>query len=136
MNLTNHKIPIKEDRKTYYSCQYHVLWCSKYKRQVFSPEIMSRLNEIIVEVAKQYKFDILELSIFESYVHLIVNVSPRLDIYKIVLKIKSKAKVLLKEFPKLNSRLPCLWSGANFIYSVGNINLDVINNFLEEQRGK
>ena len=136
MNLTNYIAGVKKDDKTYYSCQYHVLWCTKYKRAVFSENIMKRLKEIIIETADTYKFEILESSIFESYVHLIINVSPKLDVYKMVLRIKSNAQILLKEFSELNSRLPCLWSGTNFIYSVGNVSLDEIHNFLEQQKGK
>lgn len=136
MELTNKKISVSQDGKMVWVSQYHVIFCTKYKRNVFSKEIRERLGKIIYETAEKFKFKVLELSIFESYVHILLNVSPKLDVYKMVLRIKSEAQVLLKEFPELNSRLPCLWSGANFIYAVGDIELDEINKFLEEQRGK
>lgn len=136
MEITNKKISVSQDGKIVWVNQFHVLFCVKYKRDVFSKVIRKRLGEIIYQTAEKFKFKVLELSIFESYVHLLLNVSPKLDIYKMVLRIKSEAQILLKEFPELNSRLPCLWSGANFIYGVGDIELDEINKFLEEQRGK
>lgn len=136
MNLENEKVSVNQDGKLHYSSQFHVLFCTKYKRNVFNEEIRKRLGQIIYDTAETCKFKVLKLSIFESYVHTVLDVSPKLDIYKMVLRIKSNAQVLLKEFPDLDSRLPSLWSGTNFIYGVGDISLEEINKFLEEQRGK
>jgi len=136
MELNNRKTDVSADGKLVWNCQYHVIWCVKYKRGVFNEQIMLRLKEIIRETASKHKFEVLECEVFESYVHLVMSVSPKLDIYKMVLRIKSEAQILLKEFPELDSRLPCLWSGTNFIYGVGEISLRDITTYIESQIGK
>jgi putative transposase len=45
------------------------------------------------------------------------------------------SNVLRKEFPELKSRLPTLWTQSKFISSVGSVTLEVVKQYIEEQRG-
>ncbi|MEM0139116.1 MAG: transposase [Ferroplasma sp.] len=47
---------------------YHFVWCSKYRRKVITPDIESRLEEIIRGVAHENGWEIIALETIKRYV--------------------------------------------------------------------
>ncbi|MEM0139590.1 MAG: transposase [Ferroplasma sp.] len=47
---------------------YHFVWCSKYRRKVITPDIESRLEEIIRGVAYENGWEIIALETIKRYV--------------------------------------------------------------------
>ena len=120
-----------------YSCQYHIVFCPKYRRKVLSDEISVRMKEIFYEVANKYKFNIIEVEIMPDHVHLLIDCNPRFGITECVKKIKNySAKIIRDEFPYLKSRLPSMWTRSTFITTVGAVTLDVVKKYIEDQKGK
>ena len=120
-----------------YSCQYHVIFCPKYRRKILVDGIDTRMKELIKEREKDWGYEILEMEIMPEHVHLLLDVNPKVGIYNVVNHIKGYAsKILRHEFPKLKSRLPCLWSRAKFISTVGSVNLEIVKKYIEDQKGK
>ena len=120
-----------------YACQYHVIFCPKYRRGVLTDAIEIRLQEIFNQVKDKYQFEILEMEIRPDHVHLIIDFNPRFGIMECVRKLKgASARTLRKEFPALKSRLPSLWTRSAFISSVGAITLGVVKRYLENQKNK
>ncbi|MFQ6125263.1 MAG: transposase, partial [Candidatus Heimdallarchaeota archaeon] len=50
----------KSDNHLVYSCQYHVIFCPKYRRPVLKERIAERLKELILEKQKEYEYEILD----------------------------------------------------------------------------
>lgn len=120
-----------------YSCQYHVIFCPKYRRKVLNAPIDSRLKEIFLEVAQEYQFMILEMEVMPDHVHLLIDCNPRFGIMDAVTKLKAKtSRILREEYPELKSRLPSLWTRSAFISSVGAVSLDVVKQYIENQKGQ
>ena len=120
-----------------YACQYHVIFCPKYRRRVLTDGIEVRLQEIFNEVKEKYRFEILEMEIMPDHVHLIIDVNPRFGIMECVRKLKgASSRILRKEFPSLKSRLPSLWTRSAFISSVGAVTLEVVKRYIENQKNK
>jgi len=46
-----------------YSCEYHVVWCPKYRRKVLVGEIAIRLKEIVREIVEEKHGQLLEIAI-------------------------------------------------------------------------
>lgn len=46
------------------------------------------------------------------------------------------SRYLRDEFPKLKSKLPCLWTRGYFCESVGHISEATIKKYIEEQKNK
>jgi len=44
----------KSKWNVYYSCQYYIGWCPKYRRKVLSEERAERLKHIIAEVCQEF----------------------------------------------------------------------------------
>jgi len=120
-----------------YSCQYHVIFCPKYRRPVLKDEIAERLKELILEKQEEYGYKVLDMEVMPDHVHLLLDVNPKIGVFRIVNKIKGyTSNVLRKEFPELKKRLPTLWTHSKFISSVGAVTLEVVKRYIEEQRGK
>jgi putative transposase len=63
-------------------------------------------------------------------------VNPQIGIAKIVGQIKGyTAHVLWEAFPGLKKRLPSVWTRSKFISSVGAVTLEVVQRYIETQKG-
>lgn len=135
MEITNKSKTYKSKFHLIYSCQYHVIFCPKYRRKVLKDGIDIRLKEIFLEVANKYDFEIVEMEIMSDHVHLLIDCNPRFGIMECVAKLKgTSAKTLKDEFPHLKSRLPNIWTRSAFISTVGSVSLDVVKKYIENQK--
>lgn len=118
-----------------YSCKYHVIWCSKYRRKVLVEEVGQRLKELIVGVSSELRVDIIEMEIMPDHVHLLLEVDPQFGIHRAVKNIKGKtSRILRAEFISLRTRLPSLWTNSYFVATVGGAPLEVIKQYIESQK--
>lgn len=135
MNISNGNKEYKSKSHLIYSCQYHVIFCPKYRRQVLKEGVDVRLKEIFLAVSKEYDFEIVEMEVMPDHVHLLVDCNPRFGIMNCVTKLKgTSSKILRDEFPWLKSRIPTLWTRSAFISTVGAVSLDVVKKYIEEQK--
>jgi len=137
MEIKQYKKKYKSSHCLVYSCQYHIVFCPKYRRRVLTSQVAERLKELILEKQKDYGYEVIEMDIMPDHVHLLLDVNPQIGIIKVVSKIKGyTAHELRKEFPHLKSRLPCLWTRSKFISTVGSVSLFVVKKYIEDQKGK
>jgi putative transposase len=131
--------PLKQYKsKTHltYSCQYHVIFCPKYRRKILKNGIDIRLKELFLEIADTYDFQIIEMEIMPDHVHLLIDCNPRFGIMDCINKLKGiTANRLRKEFPEIKSKLPTLWTRSAFISTVGSVSLEVVRSYIEKQKG-
>lgn len=125
----------KSNTNITYDCQYHVIWCPKYRRKVLQYGVDVRLKEILLEVATEKNATILEMEIMPDHVHLLVSVDPQFGIHKLIKFMKGRSSRYLRlEFPWLKKRLPTLWTNSYFVATVGGATLDIIKKYIEEQK--
>lgn len=128
-------VPFKSNRNILYSCKYHVVWCPKYRRRVLVNRVDTRLKEIITETALEFQADLIELEVMPDHVHLLVEVDPQFGIHRLVKQMKGRSSRLLRqEFPTLKSRLPSLWTNSYFVSTVGGAPLEIIKQYIENQK--
>ncbi len=135
MQIQNSDKIYHSDHSIVYSCQYHVVFCPKYRRSVLVDGIDIRLKELILEKQQEYLYTVIDLEVLPDHVHLILDVDPRLGISDIIGKIKGyTAHILRSEFPGLRSRLPSLWTRSKFVSSIGAVSLDIVKRYIENQK--
>ena len=137
MEISNSLKQYKTSEHLVYSCQYHVIFCPKYRRKVLNPPYDTALKEMFCNVAAKYNFSILDMEVMPDHVHMLIDCNPRFGIIECVKKLKATtAHDMREKFPELKKRLPTLWTRASFISSVGAVSLDVVKQYIEGQKGK
>ena len=137
LKIANIKRDYRTTNKTLYSCQYHVIWCTKYRRKVLDTQIQNRLKQLICDQQDEYEYNIREMETQSEHIHLLIEIPPIHSVDKIVGKIKGyTSKVLREEYPSLKSRLPSLWTRSKFVSSCGGVTLKVIKDYIESQSGQ
>lgn len=118
-----------------YSCKYHIVWCPKYRRKVLVGEVENRLKEIVNQVCNELHVQIIEMEVMPDHIHLLLEADPQLGIHKVVKMIKGRSsRILRAEFRTIKSRLPSLWTNSYFISTVGGAPLEVIKQYIEQQK--
>lgn len=133
--MSEFKLQYKRNNNVVYSCKYHVVWCPKYRRAVLVDGADVRLKQIIQESCIELECELIELEVMPDHVHLLVEVDPQFGIHRLVKHIKGKSSRLLRsEFGFLKSRLPTLWTNSYFVSTVGGAPLEVIKQYIEQQK--
>jgi putative transposase len=127
--------PYKTDHSIVYRCQYHVIWCPKFRRRILVPPIDTRLKELILEKQSAYGYEVLAMEVMPDHVHLLLDVDPRIGIHKIVGQIKGwTSRAIGQEFPLVKRKLPGLWTRSQFMATVGTVSLEVVKQYIGNQK--
>jgi len=133
--MLEYNILYKSNNNVVYSCKYHVVWCPKYRRDVLRDGADIRLKQIIQDVCTENGSDLLEMEIMPDHVHLLVEVDPQFGVHTLVKRIKGRSsRILRQEFRECRTRLPSLWTNSYFVASVGGAPLQVIKQYIEQQK--
>lgn len=125
----------KSNRNVVYSCKYHVVWCSKFRRPVLISGVDAQLKEILRDVVAETESELIELEVLPDHVHLLVEVDPQFGIHKFVKLVKGRSsRFLRQEFPRLRSRLRTLWTNSYFVSTIGGSPLAVVKQYIENQK--
>jgi putative transposase len=136
MKLEQASKPYHTDHSIVYSCQYHVIFCPKYRRPVLNDSVSARMKELVMENQAEYGYAVMEMEVMPDHVHLLLDIDPRVGVNQVVAKIKGyTSHELRKEFPWLKKRLPTLWTRSKFISTVGAVTLEVVQQYIVNQKG-
>lgn len=125
----------KSNNNVVYSCKYHVVWCPKYRRSVLVNGVDKRLKRIILDTAKEYRAEVIELEVMPDHVHLLIEVDPQYGVHRMVRQLKGRSsRILRSEFPSLSTRLPTLGTNSYFVSTVGGSPLAVVKQYIENQK--
>jgi len=134
--MSNYLVSYKSLRHCVFSAKYHIVFCPKYRRSVLAPEIAERLKSILLETSTEIGCEILEMEVMPDHVHLLVEIPPPVGVTSFIGRIKGRsARILRAEFPVLRSKLSCLWTRSYFCSTVGGAPLEVVKQYVRDQKG-
>ena len=88
---------------------------------------MQRCSEIQAEI--------IEMEIMPDHVHLLIEVDPQFGINQAIRSIKGyTSHTLRSEFPELKTKLPTLWTNSYFVSTVGEAPLEIIKQYISNQK--
>lgn len=120
-----------------FNLNYHIVWCPKYRRKVLVGAIEARLKELLHEKAEALGVSVEGLEVMPDHVHLFISAPPSDAPQHFVNQFKGyTSRVLRQEFPALKSKLPSLWSRSYYIGAAGHVSAEVIQKYIEAQKGK
>ena len=75
--FTINKNDLSYGRGYVYSLQYHLVWCTKYRKKVLKVGIDVECKEMLEGLAQEYKFQILAMEVMPDHIHLLVDCRPQ-----------------------------------------------------------
>lgn len=92
-----------------YSLQYHLVWCTKYRKKVLKNGIDTECKEMLQNLAEEYKFQILAMEVMPDHIHLLVDCKPQFYISDMIKIMKGNlARQMFLLHPELKKEL---WGG-------------------------
>ena len=128
---------LRHGRTCVFNINYHIVWSTKYRKKVLTPEIESRLKEILFNVSQEKGFELAEIEVgTKDHVHIFVSAIPKISISYIVKMMKGiSGRLLLKEYPELSKELwkGELWNPSYYVETIGSISEDAIRKYIQDQ---
>lgn len=125
----------KHSNSCIYNINYHIIFCTKYRRPVIVDSIEARLKELVNNKCEEIGVDIKAMETMPDHVHLFVSANPTLAPHYIVQQVKGlTSRLLRQEFPSVKSRIPTLWTRSYYCESVGSLSEDAIKKYVENQK--
>lgn len=116
----------------------HLVFVTKYRRGVFTKEILDDMRPIFASVCRDFEAELIEFDGEDDHVHLLVNYPPKVAVSKLVNCLKGISSLLIrkKNYPSIKTKLwgGALWSPSYFAASCGGAPIDIIRQYIEQQR--
>ena len=132
------KYKLDKSSHAVFSLQYHLVLIIKYRRKALCDEaIRERLKNIVWDLAKQLSVEIIAQEPSEDHLHVLFKAKPTTDLVKVVNTFKGvTARLIRQEYPQLKDLLwgDSFWSDSYFIASTGQVSLDVLKAYVENQQ--
>lgn len=126
----------KKSKHCVYNINYHIVFCPKRRKAVLVDDIAKVLESIIRDKTQSVNIEILNLAIQPDHVHIFVSCPPTISPHKVVQLIKGgSSKILREKFPQLK-KIPAMWSGSYYAGTVGFVSDSVVQNYIDNQKGK
>jgi len=118
-----------------YTLKYHLVWYSKYRREVLTSKTTNDLHNLLRKKAEDLEVTIEALEVIPDHVHLFVSADKTDAPQRLANQYKRfTSRILRQNYPKLRSRLPSLWSRSYFIGPVGHVSEKTIKHYIENQK--
>ncbi|MFI7129675.1 IS200/IS605 family transposase [Nonomuraea sp. NPDC050153] len=129
---------VRTGRHVVYNLHAHLVFVTKYRRGVFTDEMLIRCEELMREVCAGFEVELREFNGEHDHVHLLVHYPPKVALSKLVNSLKGvSARMLRKEYSAhVRTYLwgGHFWSGSYFAGSVGGAPLNVLKQYIEQQK--
>ena len=129
---------LRRGRHVVYNLHVHLVFVAKYRRKVFTKEILDDMRGILESVCTDFEAQLVEFEGEDDHVHLLVNYPPKVSISKLVNSLKgvSSRMIRQKNYPSIKQKLwgDALWSPSYFAGSCGGAPIEIIRQYIEQQK--
>ena len=143
-NMEKDIFTIEENTLSYgrgyvYSLQYHLIWCTKYRKKVLVDGLDVECEKMLQALAEEYRFQILAMEVMPDHIHLLVNCKPQFFISDMIKIMKGNlARQLFLSHPELKKQLwgGHLWNPSYCAVTVSDRSREQILTYIEGQKEK
>ncbi len=128
---------IRHGRHCVFRLHVHLVFVTKYRRNVLDQDAVQRLRVIFTKVCRDFEAELSEISGEADHVHLRILYPPKHSVSSIVNSLKGVSSRLLRwERPDLQSHYwkGVLWSPSYFAASCGGARMSILRDYIEQQR--
>ena len=135
MNKTN----LKALNHCFYNINYHLVIVTKYRKKVITPAILSRLSDLIKERIEAWDGCLLEINGEPDHIHILFELPPKHAVADFVNALKTgtsrRIRAEFAEELKQHYWKPVFWSRSYCVVTCGGAPLEVVRQYIENQKG-
>ena len=138
-SILSTKNDIAYGRGYVYSLQYHIVWCTKYRKPILKDGIDTELKVYLHKLASDYEFTILAEEVMPDHIHLLLDCKPQFFPSDMVKILKGNtARWLFINHPELKKDLSGghLWNPSYCIVTVSDRSLSQVEEYIKSQKQK
>lgn len=129
---------IRHGRHCTFNMHVHLVFVTKYRRKVFTKEILKSLEDIFNNVCIDFEAKLIEFNGEHDHVHLLVHYPPKVAIANLVNSLKGVSSRLIrrKNYTSIQQNLwgNALWSPSYFAASCGGAPIEIIKQYIQQQQ--
>ena len=129
---------LRHGRHCVFALHAHLVFVTKYRRGVFTKEVIDDLRVIFAGVCLDFEAQLVEFDGEDDHVHLLVNYPPKVALSALVNSLKgvSSRMIRKKNYPSVRRKLwgGALWSPSYFAASCGGAPIEIVRQYIEQQR--
>lgn len=127
---------IRKGRHCVFNLHVHLVFVTKYRREIFTAAILQSLQKIFQKVCEVNDTILVECNGERDHVHLLLHYPPTSNVAKIVNSLKGvSSRMLRQKHPEIHYAYwrGVLWSPSYFAASCGGAPIDIIKLYIERQ---
>ena len=121
-------------RNCVFQTAYHVIWCSKYRKEVLVDKIAKATSDLVETICAEHGWPIITVEIQPDHIHLFLTVPPAIAVATVAKILKGTvARKLFLALPQLKKVLwgRHLWSPSYYVGTAGNVSAETIQRYIE-----
>ncbi|MDI2113787.1 IS200/IS605 family transposase [Commensalibacter nepenthis] len=134
----NSQQDIRHGRHCVFNIHIHLVFVTKYRKNVFNQMILDDLKGIFEKVCLDFQAELIEFNGEHDHVHLLINYPPKIAISNLVNSLKGvSSRMIRKKYAThLKQKLwgNHLWSPSYFAGSCGGAPISIIRQYIEQQQ--
>lgn len=121
-----------------YNTHYHLIWCTKYRNQIFNNQALAQEMKVLLkQIAQDNQIKIEQMEVMPEHIHLLISFRPSKAGSSVVKALKGRSAFLfLQKHPEIRHNQMWgghLWSPSYYFASVGNMSKETIERYINDQ---
>ena len=97
-------------------CQYHIVWCTRYRRDLLASPVKERMEEEIPRLCKEQGYTLRRLLVYPDWIGITVEVPPDVSPRQVLAKVRIPcAQIMHREYPKVVARTSSVFPLEYFV---------------------
>jgi putative transposase len=129
---------IRRGRSCVFLLHVHLVFVTKYRKNVFTRPILMELEKIFASVCRDFNAKLIEFNGENDHVHLLLNYPPKISLSSLINSLKGVSSRLIrrKGYNSIQKALwgNNLWSPSYFASSCGGAPLKILEQYIQQQK--
>jgi putative transposase len=122
-----------------YSLQYHLVWCTKYRKGVLVGNIAEEIQASLKTTAEELGIAIDVMEVMPDHIHMLIHAKPQLRLSDAIKIMKgNSARWLFLAHPEIKKQLwgGHLWNPSYCVVTVSDRSHDQVKRYIETQKSR
>lgn len=130
--------PIRRGRHAIWECHVHLVFLTKYRREVFDQAMLDTCRNAMTKVCEDFGVELVEFNGEHDHVHLLANFPPTIELTKLINSLKGvSSRILRRDHAERVKRFlwgTHFWSRSYYCGTVGGSSTDTVRQYIQNQQ--